>query len=139
MYPAVNAIVVIVRMNWIFIITLKPKTPPIIVNPPASKNPKIFDRSGPIFPTLVKTVSEANVARDTKTVSQPTKIKYDKKPGNRFPLTPNAARESVIVGALARLPARDEIATNEKLPIVPITAAAVACQKEIPNPRKNDP
>jgi hypothetical protein len=87
----------------------------------------------------VKTVSEANVARDTKTVSQPTKIKYDKKPGNRFPLTPNAAREIVIVGAFARLPARDEIATNEKLPIEPITAAVVACQKEIPKPRKKDP
>ena len=46
-----------------------------MVNPPASKKPKIFDRSGSIFPTLVKTVSEANVARETKTVSQPTNIK----------------------------------------------------------------
>jgi hypothetical protein len=79
------------------------------------------------------------VARETKTVSQPTKIKYDKKPGNRFPLTPNAALDNVMVGALARLPARDEIATNEKLPRVPMIAAAVACQKEIPKPRKKDP
>ena len=44
-----------------------------------------------------------------------------------------------MVGALARFPAKDEIATNEKLPRVPITAAAVACQKEIPKPRKKDP
>jgi hypothetical protein len=44
-----------------------------------------------------------------------------------------------MVGALARLPARDEIATNEKLPRVPMIAAAVACQKEIPKPRKKDP
>ncbi len=44
-----------------------------------------------------------------------------------------------MVGALARLPAKEDIATNEKLPSVPITAAVVACQKEIPNPRKKDP
>jgi hypothetical protein len=44
-----------------------------------------------------------------------------------------------MVGAFARLPASDEMATKEKLPRVPIIAAAVACQKEIPKPRKNDP
>jgi hypothetical protein len=44
-----------------------------------------------------------------------------------------------MVGAFARLPARDEMATKEKLPKVPIMAAAVACQKDIPKPRKNDP
>jgi hypothetical protein len=37
------------------------------------------------------------------------------------------------------LPARDEIATKEKLPKVPIMAAVVACQKDMPKPRKNDP
>ena len=118
---------------------MKPKTPPIIVKPPASKNPKTLEMSGSILPTLVKTVSEAKVASETRTVSQPTNIKYDKNPGRRFPLTPNAARDSVMVGAFARFPARDEIATNAKLPIVPIRAAAVACQNEIPNPKKNEP
>ena len=44
-----------------------------------------------------------------------------------------------MVGAFARLPARDEIATREKLPRVPIIAAVVACQKDMPKPRKNDP
>ena len=44
-----------------------------------------------------------------------------------------------MVGAFARLPARDEIATREKLPRVPIIAATVACQKVMPNPRKKDP
>ena len=29
--------------------------------------------------------------------------------------------------------------TSKKLPTVPIIAAAVACQNEIPNPRKKDP
>ena len=110
-----------------------------MVRPPASKNPKTLEISGSILPTLVKTVSEAKVARDTKTVSQPTKIKYDKNPGRRFPLIPKAARDNVMVGAFARFPARDEIATNAKLPIVPIRPAAVACQKEIPNPRKKEP
>ena len=46
-----------------------------MVSPPASKKPNTFDRSGSILPTRVKTVSEANVARDTRTVSQPTNIK----------------------------------------------------------------
>jgi hypothetical protein len=54
-------------------------------------------------------------------------------------LTPKAAREIVMVGALARLPARELIPTKKKEAIVPIIAANVACQKEIPNPRKNDP
>jgi hypothetical protein len=44
-----------------------------------------------------------------------------------------------MVGALARLPARDEIPTKKKLLSVPITAAKVACQNEIPNPKKNEP
>ena len=44
-----------------------------------------------------------------------------------------------MVGALARFPARDEIATNAKLPIVPIRAATDACQKVMPNPSKNEP
>jgi hypothetical protein len=44
-----------------------------------------------------------------------------------------------MVGAFARLPARDEIPTKKKLPTVPITAAKVACQKDMPKPKKNDP
>ena len=50
-----------------------------------------------------------------------------------------AALDKVIVGAFARLPARDEIPTKKKLLTVPITAAKVACQNEIPNPKKNKP
>ena len=99
----------------------------------------IRERFGSIPPTRVKTVSVASVASATRTVSQPTKIKYEKRPGTIFPLTPKAARESVIVGALARLPASELIPTKKKEPIVPITAASVACQKEIPKPRKNEP
>ena len=94
---------------------------------------------GSIFPTRVKTVSVARVASETNTVSQPTKIKYERSPGTTFPFTPNAARESVIVGALARLPASELIPTNPNEAIVPIIAARVACQNEMPKPRKKAP
>ena len=46
-----------------------------MVRPPANKNPNNLDKSGSIFPTRVNTVSDASVARDTKTVSQPTNIR----------------------------------------------------------------
>lgn len=110
-----------------------------MVSPPAIKKPITFDKFESIPRARVKTVSEARVASETNTVSQPTNIKYDKKPGRTFPFTPKAARDNVIVGAFARFPAKDEIATKVKLPIVPIKAAAVACQKEIPKPRKKEP
>ena len=110
-----------------------------MVKPPANKNPKTLDKLTSRWPTLVNTVSVAKVARETKTVSQPTNIKYERSPGTIFPLTPKAALDKVMVGALARLPARDEIPTKKKLLSVPITAAKVACQNEIPNPKKNEP
>jgi hypothetical protein len=44
-----------------------------------------------------------------------------------------------MVGAFARLPASDEIPTKKNELIVPITAANVACQNEIPKPKKNEP
>jgi hypothetical protein len=44
-----------------------------------------------------------------------------------------------MVGAFALLPAREEMPTSKKLPTVPIMAAKVACQNEMPNPKKNDP
>ena len=81
----------------------------------------------------------AKVANETNTVSQPTNTKYESKPGNTLPLTPNAARESVMVGALELLPANELTPTRAKEPTVPTTAAIVACQNEIPKPRKNAP
>jgi hypothetical protein len=44
-----------------------------------------------------------------------------------------------MVGAFERLPAREEIATTKNEPTVPMIAARVACQKEIPKPRKKEP
>jgi hypothetical protein len=44
-----------------------------------------------------------------------------------------------MVGALDFLPARELKPTNRKERTVPMIAAKVACQNEIPNPRKNEP
>ena len=85
------------------------------------------------------TYGVASVASETRTVSQPTNIKYDSKPGTRFPFIPKAARDRTIVGALDRFPASELNPTKRKERTVPIIAAKVACQNEIPKPRKNEP
>ena len=86
-----------------------------------------------------KTVPVARVARETKTVSHPTNMKYERTPGTMLPLTPNEARARTMVGALERLPASELIPTRRKEAIVPMMAAKVACLKEIPKPKKNAP
>ena len=57
----------------------------------------------------------------------------------RFPLTPNDARDKTIVGALDFLPASELIPTKRNERTVPRSAARVACQNEIPKPRKKEP
>ena len=86
-----------------------------------------------------KTVPVARVARETKTVSHPTKIKYESTPGTMLPLTPKDARARTIVGAFERLPASELTPTRRNEAIVPMIAAKVACLNEIPNPRKKEP
>jgi hypothetical protein len=49
------------------------------------------------------------------------------------------ARDKTIVGAFDLLPASELNPTKRNESVVPISAAAVACQNEIPNPRKNEP
>ena len=44
-----------------------------------------------------------------------------------------------MVGAFDRLPAMELTPTSKNEPTVPITAAQVACQKDMPKPRKNEP
>jgi hypothetical protein len=56
-----------------------------------------------------------------------------------LPRTPNVARDNTIVGAFDFFPASELTPTNENDNTVPMMAAAVACQKEIPNPRKKEP
>jgi hypothetical protein len=78
------------------------------------------------------------LARRT-TVSQPTKIRYERAPGKRFPFTPKVARDKTIVGAFDFLPASELTPTSKNERTVPRSAASVACQNEIPKPRKKDP
>ena len=56
-------------------ITVKPKTPPKTVKETATINPSIKARLLSTPPIREKTVPVASVASETKTVSQPTKIK----------------------------------------------------------------
>ena len=56
-----------------------------------------------------------------------------------MPFTPKTARERTIVGAFDFFPARELKPTSKNERTVPIIAAKVACQKEIPKPRKNEP
>ena len=86
-----------------------------------------------------KTVPVARVASETKTVSQPTKIKYERTPGRMLPLTPKDARASTMVGAFERLPASELTPTSRNDAMVPMMAAKVACLKEIPKPKKKEP
>jgi hypothetical protein len=119
--------------------TLSPNTPPTTVRDAATTKPisKARFRSTP--PTRAKTVPVAKVAREIKIVSQPTNIKYESAPGNLLPFTPKDARDKTMVGAFERFPASELTPTNKKDPIVPTKAAIVACQKEIPKPRKKAP
>ena len=119
--------------------TPKPSTPAETVSATATAKPSIIAVSRSRWPTRTKTVPVANVARDTRTVSQPTKIKYESRPGNRFPFTPKAALDSTIVGAFDFLPASELTPTSRKERTVPRNAAIVACQNEIPKPKKKEP
>jgi hypothetical protein len=131
--------VITVNIFCNFIITLNPRTPPKTVSDTAITNPRIKARFWSTPPILEKTVPVARVARETKTVSHPTKIKYERNPGTMLPLTPKEARANTIVGAFERLPAKELIPTKKKEQMVPIIAAHVACLNEIPNPKKKEP
>ena len=64
----------------------------------------------------------ASVARMVSTVSQPTVSSQEIAAGSRLPRTPNAARESTIVGAEPRLPAsatKPQSRNENTMPITP--------------------
>jgi hypothetical protein len=59
--------------------------------------------------------------------------------GSRLPRTPNAARDSTIVGAEPRLPAsatKPQSRNENRMPTIP---ASTAWAKEIPKPSANAP
>ena len=95
--------------------------------------------SPPPQPSSLNTVAVASVASTTSTVSQPTVSSHESADGSRFPRTPNAARESTIVGADPRLPASAITPHSANETTIPTTPASTACQNEIPNPRMNAP
>jgi hypothetical protein len=119
--------------------TPKPRTPADTVSDTDKTNPIIIAVLWLRWPTRTKTVPVAKVASETNTVSQPTKIKYESAPGMRLPFTPKVARDRTIVGAFDFLPARELTPTRRKERTVPIIAAKVACQKEMPKPKKKEP
>ena len=61
-----------VKYFWRRIITLWPSTPPYIVRETATTNPITIARFRSISPMRIKIVPVANVASETRTVSQPT-------------------------------------------------------------------
>ena len=102
-----------------------------MVSSAARVNPTTEAIFGLKLPIRSKMVLHANVASAIRTVSQPTKSKYVRIPGNLFPFMPNVARDKVIVGAFDFLPAKELIPTIKKLNIVPKIVARTICQKDI--------
>ena len=85
-----------------------------------------------LHPSSSNTVAVANVDKATRTVSQPTRMRYETMLGSALPCTPNDARDSAIVGADPRFPASDTRPTRKNDTIVPTTAAISACQNDSP-------
>ena len=81
----------------------------------------------------------ARTASDVSAVSQPTESTQEMTAGSRLPRTPKAARVRIIVGAEPRLPATAMTPQRKNEITIPTIATIVACQKEMPNPRMNEP
>ena len=67
--------VIVVKYFWILMITENPSTPAKTVIPAARANPATIAMSRSMSLIRIKTVPVASVANETKTVSQPTKIR----------------------------------------------------------------
>ena len=87
-------------------------------------------------PSVLNTVAVASTAEIASEVSQPIDVSHEMMPGSFCPCTPNAARESTIVGALPRFPAIATSPHSAKLMTMPITATTLACQKLMPKPSR---
>src|SRR4051794_7782253 len=117
----------------------KPSTPAAIVMPATTSIATILVPVPPPQPSRSSTVAVASVARITSTVSQPTVSSQDSAEGRRFPRTPNAARDSTMVGAEPRLPASATQPQSANDTTTPTTAAIRPCQNETPKPSTNAP
>ncbi len=92
----------------------------------------IFVPVPPPQPSRVKMVAVARVARMARKVSHPIEVSHEMTPGTFCPVTPNAARDRIIVGAEPRLPAMAMTPQRRNETTIPTTATASDCQKEMP-------
>ena len=81
----------------------------------------------------------ANTAMMDKNVSQPMDVSHETMPGTFCPSTPNAARESTIVGADPRLPATAMSPQRKNEKVTPSAVTSAPCQNDNPNQSTNDP
>src|SRR5687768_17784002 len=126
----------------------KPSTPPIMMSAATRTNAASLVRKPPCHPNLVKTVAVASTASEARTVSQPTSSSQEMPDGTRLPLTPNAARLKVIVGACPRLPdketrphSRNEMTDRKSTRLNSshgYISYAVFCLKKKKNNKKNE-
>ncbi len=139
MKPIVRTMVASVIHVCSRMMTSKPRIPATMTRTAVTTNPSTLVASPPPQPSSPKTVAVASDDRETRTVSQPTSSSHERNVGRAFPVTPNAARLSTIVGADPRLPASATTPQSANDATMPMTAAIVACQNEMPNPTMNEP
>lgn len=102
----------------------------------------MFTATSPLSPTQpsrCSTVVVASTAVMVSDVSQPIEVSHDTMPGIFCPCTPNAARDSTMVGADPRFPAIAMSPHSAKDTTMPMIATTVACQSEMPKPSRNEP
>ena len=90
-------------------------------------------------PSRWKIVVVARTAVMAREVSQPIEVIHAMTPGILLPWVPKAARERTIVGADPRLPAMAMMPQKPKETMTPMRVAAMACQKDTPNPNMKAP
>ena len=93
----------------------------------------------PSPPSWVMTVAVASTAMIARNVSQPIDVSHETTPGTFWPCTPNAARESTMVGAEPRLPAIAISPHSRNETTTPMVETTTACQKEMPKPSTHEP
>lgn len=71
----------------------------------------------------------ASTAMMDKNVSHPIEVSHETIPGTFCPFTPNAARESTIVGADPRLPATAMSPQRKNENVTPTAVTRAACER----------
>src|SRR3954454_18953479 len=138
-YTTVRIAVTTVMIVCSRITTAKPATPASTVIAETAISATTFVPVPPPQPSRVKTVLVASVTSTTRTVSQPTVSSHDSAAVSRLPRTPNAARDSTMVGAEPRLPARAIHPHSANETTIPITPTIAPCQNDTPKASVNAP